>query len=254
MAIYRVNKNISQNDLVYYTGKNGPLCLDLNLMTAAIEIANKEIIKEYEFNKKRLVSLISNIPKKNMSGAFGECYGKCLAILMDGLIAKNMHESSGPDMLPVIPETEMWTKGQEKSYCPFDGFDMKGCVTEEMHFMKVKPSSHHDQTTGVLTVQWRSKSGTFGEIVGIYYTRYLSKEDWKITRVPKNENSKLTSNARLLGSGLEKVRKGWIVVREDISPPRDENLVRLYGLDNYTEIDSQELMRKFKGKSELFDC
>lgn len=241
MGVYKTNKNTHPDDLIYHFSPEGPHRLSIELIVSAIELANEEFKKEYEFNKNRPISLINNIPKKNKSGAVGECFGMALSILMDGIIAKNMHESSGPDMIPRIPETIDWILGTKKEYCPFNGFDMKGCVTEKKQFMKVKPSSHHDQTTSVLTVQWMSSENTFAEIIGVYYTRFLERSDWRMNRVPKNKDSKLTSNAILLSSGIEKVRKGWLAIREDVVLPKSKDAINLYSLDNFDLVDLKKI-------------
>jgi hypothetical protein len=243
MALFRINKNIHPDDLIYYYSPDGPLRLEVESMVAALEFCNCEVRKEYEFNKNRPVSLINNIPRKSLSGALGECFGVSLSIFMGGVIAKNMHESSGPDMVPHIPETQEWTQGLKKDFCPFGGFDMKGSLTTGMHFMKVKPSSHHDQTTQVLTVQWISTDYTCAEIIGLYYTRYLEKSDWKISRIPKNPDAKLTSNARLLSSGMEKVRKGWVAIRDDVVLPKNKDLFQIYSLNDYCLLDSELAFR-----------
>lgn len=241
MGVYRVNKNIKSDDLVFYSTPEVPWRLEIDFMVAALELANSEFRKEYEFNKNRPVSLINNIPKKNLSGSVGECFGRSLSLFMGGRLGKNTHESSGPDMLPCIPETKDWLLGLKKEYCPFEGFDMKGCVTEKMEFMKVKPSSHHDQTNSVLTVQWVSAPNTYAEIVGLYYTRHLERSDWKINMSPKKKDSKLTSNAILLPSGLEKIRKGWVVMRNDVVLPKKKDAMNLYFLNEFAILDSKDI-------------
>lgn len=226
---YLINNNLTPEDLTYYTEDDGlRWVLDIKTLIEAAKIANCEFKKEYEFNKDRPICLLRNVPRKNLSGAVGEALGESYCFLLSGKLGKNPHESGSPDFIPVLEKSRLWFSSPTKDIF-YGGFDTKACLTENGQFAKVKPSSHHDQTTTVLIVQWAFKEG-IPEIIGIYFTNRLVRCDWKISRKPKKKDSKLTSSATIKASGIHKVREGWVFLRDDVKAP-SKNISNTYGLD-----------------------
>jgi hypothetical protein len=225
---YITNKNLTTQDLAYYADNNDETwVIDINILIDAAKLANSEIKKEVNFNKDRPISLLANIPKKNLSGAVGECLGRSYSLLLNGRLGKNPHESGSPDFIPIVEESSSWFSEPTKDIFR-GGFDTKACLTEKGEFTKVKPSSHHDQTTTILTVQWRHDDG-IPEIIGAFFTNSLNSSDWNVSKKPVKEGSKITNSATLKASGVHKIRSGWLFMRGDIKIPSKE-IVNLYNL------------------------
>lgn len=225
---FTINENLSSNDLVYYEGKK-KFRLNVQTVINAIKSANSDIAKQYaDMNNGTYVApLLRNIPLKNLSGAVGECFGEHLCLLL-GNIKKNPHEASAPDFIPIVPSSKKWFSNPTTEYYPYGGFDTKASFTKDKKFTSASASSHHNQTSTVLVVQWTMNSKNVPEIIGVFYTNKLTKKDWRIST--GKVGSKTTNAAALTAKGMDKLRSGWIVIRNDVKIPTQRKLREQYGL------------------------
>lgn len=225
---YIVNENLSSSNLVYYEGKK-KFRIDINKIIAAIESANADIGQQYSDmnNGAYIAPLLRNIPLKNLSGAVGECFGEHLCMFL-GNIKKNPHEASAPDFIPIVPSSKKWFTNPTQEYYPYGGFDTKASYTKDKKFTSANASSHHDQTSTVLVVQWTMSEHNVPEIIGVFYTNQLCKKDWKLSK--GKVGSKTTNAASLTAKGMNKLRSGWIVIRDDVQVPTQKKLREQYGL------------------------
>jgi hypothetical protein len=223
---YIVNSNLKKEELLFYNNEV-QLYIDQNDLINAIEEANEDYVRQYQDLSKYKAPIIKNIPLKNLSGSIGE--GLC-KILSDRwkTITKNPHEAGSPDFIPTVSSSENWTKNPTAKYYPHGGFDTKASYCQDKKFVRVKASSHHDQTTTVLVVQWYLNEKNIPEIIGVFYTNKLTKNDWKISK--GRVGSKTTNAATLTKSGVEKLRYGWIVLNKNVQLPTQKKILVQYGL------------------------
>ena len=238
-AEFIVNKNLSAAQLTFHppTGSSSWI-IDPLLMLQAVIKTNGDILLQMKQNRDwedmGIPALLKHIPLKNLSGAIGECLGSNYCRLCPHDIRRNPHEAGSPDFLPYFTGTEKWIKEPTKTTYKTGGFDAKGVKISGLKFMEVDASSHHDQTTTILVSAWQEIDGE-PQIVGCFYTNELLNSDWKVGSIPKNNGSKPTSSAQLLISGLDKLRRGWIVLHESVTMPRRANDVLKYGLQLLAE-------------------
>lgn len=245
-----INRSLLAAELNFHPSVNGMLWhIDQDIVLSAVIKTNKDMDFQLEehakWEQKDIPTLLGHIPLKNLSGAIGEVLGANYCFLSDQDIRRNPHESGSPDYLPYFTATEEWIKKPTKDAYLHGGFDSKGCKVNEIKFMSVDASSHHDQTSTILVAAWKMEAWSKEswkehpwkekkerpQIVGVFYTNALAKTDWKIGSLPKNNGSKPTSSAQLLLSGLEKLRSGWVVLHKSVSPPtRDKDILK-YRLD-----------------------
>lgn len=222
---YKTNANLTDNDLTYYNGDIS-MRFDPKQLVNAVITANKDIRQQYEDTKNYIASLLMNIPMKNLSGAVGECYGQHLARIT-GNIKKNPHESGAPDFLPITESSKPWFDTPTQKYFTDGGFDTKASYSHNKEFSKVSASSHHDQTSTVLVVQWTFSTDNIPEIIGVFYTNKLTPGDWRLS--VGRPGSKTTNAAAMTASGKDKLRSGWIILRDDMKLPQNK-IRKQYGL------------------------
>lgn len=222
---YKVNLNRTNEALTYYRDNNTHMMLRHDDIVQAIINCNLDIKQQYQDAQSRYTaSLLNNIPLKNLSGAVGECFGQHLAKLTHTL-QKNPHESGAPDFLPRVPSAAEWFTTPTKTYYPDGGFDTKASYSKELKFSEVSASSHHDQTTTVLVVQWIFRNNV-PEIVGIYFTNELTPSDWK--RSVGKPGSKTTNAATLTPTGKHKLRSGWLVLHHTVQLSKNKLIQEQY--------------------------
>lgn len=222
---YKKNTKLTSDDLTYFNGPT-PMRFDIDQLITAVHNTNADIKKQYTDTQKYIASLLRNIPMKNLSGAVGECYGQHLAIITGNLI-KNPHEAGAPDFLPITDSSKPWIDAPTQKYFHDGGFDTKASYSHNKEFSKVSASSHHNQTSTVLVVQWTFNEKLIPEVIGIFYTNQLTPTDWKLS-IGK-PGSKTTNAAAMTSSGKDKLRKGWIILREDMKLPQ-QKIREQYGL------------------------
>lgn len=213
---YKTNTNLSIDDLIYYEGEQ-TMWFDLNDLVHAIHATNEEIQQQYVDSKKYIAPLLMNVPLKNLSGSVGEALGQHVANIT-GTFKKNPHEAGAPDFLPLVESSKSWFDKPTQKYFELGGFDTKASYAADKKFASANASSHHDQTTTVFVVQWTFSANKVPEIIGVYYTNKLTRLDWKLSR--GKVGSKTTNAAMLTASGKDKLRRGWIILREDVKLPR----------------------------------
>lgn len=218
MKSFIVNKKVPSDRLVYYNDTDTIMHLDLDTIKTAILNTNEDIRNQYNDAKKYPAAILVNIPLKNVSGAIGECLGQHIALLTKNII-KNPHESGTPDFIPIVPKSKPWIDNPTREYYSFGGFDTKASFCEHREFMRVGASSHHNQTSTVLVVQWAYDADKIPEVIGVYYTNQLTSDDWKISR--GRVGSKTTNAAALTASGKDKLRNGWLVLSDTVKLPRN---------------------------------
>jgi len=234
---YLINKCLSHGDLRYHPDAEGKsFHLDMDLMLRAAIKANMDFEMQIDqFKKWRsegIVVLWDGILHKNRSGAVGECLGMAYCVLAGSTIAKNPHEAGSPDFFPLLESTRKYVDSPVSDSYRGGGFDTKGCKISDMKFMSVVASSHHKQTNTVLVVAW-SYFGDFPKILAVFFTNGLAEEDWKIGGLPKNDESKPTSSASLLKSGMEKIRMGWMFMHKSVALPHGQENIKRYRLDAF---------------------
>lgn len=222
---YIKNTKLTDADLTYYTGKIS-MQFDVEQLITAATNTNTDIRRQYEDTHKYTASLLRNIPMKNLSGAVGECYGQHLA-LITGNLKKNPHEAGAPDFLPITEVSKPWFENPTQKYFHDGGFDTKASYSPNKEFSKVSASSHHNQTSTVLVIQWTFSTDMIPEVIGVFYTNKLIPTDWKLS-VGK-PGSKTTNAAAMTSTGKDKLRKGWIILRDDMKLPQ-RKIKEEYGL------------------------
>ena len=231
---YTTNKSLTPADLVFHPPTSGlAWAFDIDLMLASVIKTNADLKIQFDQHAKwraaGMVLVLDNIPDKNKSGGIGESLGSAYCMAANSGIRKNPHESGSPDFFPFFEGSRPWFESPTKTTYDIGGFDTKGVKLSTLKFMKVTASSHHTQTSSPLIVAW-SYFGETPQIAGVFYTNKLSVKDWKIGSIPKNDESKPTSSARLLHSGLEKVRAGWMILHKCVELPFEDDAIRRYGL------------------------
>jgi hypothetical protein len=240
---YLINKHLSEEDLRYHPDAEGrSFHLDRDLMLRAAVKANTDFetqINQFErWRREGVVVLWDGILHKNRSGAVGECLGMAYCVLAGSTIAKNPHEAGSPDFFPLLESTQTYLDSPVSDSYKGGGFDAKGCKISDMKFMSVVASSHHRQTNTVLVVAWNYFGG-FPKILSAFFANNLTAEDWKIGSVPKNDNSKPTSSASLLKSGMDKIRMGWMFVHKSVALPHGQENIKRYRLDAFSAFASE---------------
>lgn len=213
---YKKNNKLTNEDLTYYTGETS-MRFNIEQLIAAVNSTNADIRRQYEDTKNYTASLLRNIPMKNLSGAVGECYGQHLANIT-GNLKKNPHEAGAPDFLPITESSRPWFENPTQKYFNDGGFDTKASYSANKEVSKVSATSHHDQTKTVLVIQWAFSDDNIPEVIGVYYTNRLTSSDWRLS-VGK-PGSKTTNAAAMTASGKDKLRKGWIILRNDVKLPQ----------------------------------
>jgi len=232
---YIINKNLAPDDLRYHPDIYGkPQCIDPRLMVEAASKANKDFEKQIKqfraWAKEGMAVLWDGVLEKNRSGAFGECLAAAYCTLSKTRIVKNPHEAASPDFIPLFEGTVSYIeKPTDKAYLG-GGFDAKASKMSDGKFMSIKASSHHKQTTTVLVVGWGYFKG-MPKILSACFSNSLDQDDWKISGIPKGNESKPTSSASLLKSGLDKIRSGWMFVHRSVVLPNRRNDMIKYGID-----------------------
>jgi len=232
---YLTNKTLSPDALRYHPDIGGkPQRIDPRLMVVAAAKANKDFEKQIKRFKawadEGMVVLWDGVLEKNKSGAFGECLAAAYCALSKTSLVKNPHESASPDFIPLFEGTASYIeKPTEKTYLG-GGFDAKASKMSDFKFMSIKASSHHRLTTTVLVVGWGYFKG-MPKILSACFCNNLVQEDWKIGSIPKGDDSKPTSSATLLKSGLDKIRSGWVFVHQSVVLPNRKNDIEKYGIN-----------------------
>jgi hypothetical protein len=231
---YIINKALGAEDLTFHPPTGGASWgFDLGIVLDAVLKTNADLKFQFdrhaEWRAAGMVLILDNIPDKNMSGGVAECLGSAYCQMLSEAVRKNPHESGSPDFFPFFEGSRQWFESPTKDTYAGGGFDTKGVKLSNMRFMGVTASSHHTQTSSPLIAAWRYFDES-PQIIGVFYTNRLSSEDWKIGSIPKDDGSKPTSSARLLLSGLEKVRAGWMILHKCVVLPSDPDDVKKYGL------------------------
>lgn len=229
-----VNHALRASDLRYHADVNGEsYVIDPYLMVEAAVKAAEDFtvqIRQFEeWEKQRRVVLWNHVLEKNKGGAIGECLASAYCNLIANKVVKNPHESGSPDFFPLIDKTRPFIEKPTKNAYLEGGFDAKSSKMPELGFMQIEASSHHRNTSTVLVSGW-NYVGNVPHILACFFCNSLDRSDWKIQSIPKNDESKPTSNARLLPSGKHKLRKNWLFLHKSVVPPREKKNVVEYGL------------------------
>lgn len=231
-----INKELTPDQLSFHPDSNGKKWFfDPEDMLRAVVKTNIDLEYQIRWHIEQRslekVLILDNIPDKNRSGGIGECLGQAYCIVTGNGVKKNPHESGSPDYFPMVEESMPWFKNPTKETYIIGGFDCKGVKTQNSNFNGAKASSHHTQTTSPLVVSWRY-FGEIPQIIGVYYTNEMDEQDWKIGSIPQNNGSKPTSAARLLNTGIDKLRKGWMVLHKSVVLPSKEEDIEKYKLES----------------------
>lgn len=229
-----INRGLTADELRYHPDVDGQqFVIEIDLMAqAAIKATADFAVQIAQFKKwteQGMAVLWDHVMHKNRSGAVGECLGAAYCQLLNQRVVKNPHESGSPDFFPLIKETKSYLETPTKDSYLDGGFDAKGCKIPDMSFMKIEASSHHRQTTTVLVTAWNYVKDV-PQIIGCMFANDLNKDDWKISSIPKNDESKPTSSARLLPSGVDKLRRRWLFMHKSVRPPRSKKDLERYSL------------------------
>lgn len=221
-----VNPLLNDDDLLYHKDDEVTMRFNIDDVIKSITNTNNDIRMQYEDAQKYPAALLRNIPLKNLSGAVGECFGQHLALITK-TIKKNPHEAGAPDFLPSVPSSQPWFDNPTQKYYSNGGFDTKASFSDSRKFVGVAASSHHNQTSTVLVVQWSFSEENIPEIIGVFYTNKLTPSDWKLS-IGK-PGSKTTNAAVLTAEGKDKLRKGWVVLHKSVTLPKRNNIKEQYG-------------------------
>jgi len=232
---YVTNQNLTKEDLKFHPdSQDKTWFFDLDKMKTAVLKTNMDLYFQFQqheiWRNDGKVLILDHIPDKNKSGGIGECLGTSYCQITNNNVRKNPHESGSPDFIPFFEDSRYIFDAPTKETYKLGGFDSKGVKLRTMRFMDVKASSHHTQTSSPLVTAW-NYFNEVPQIIGVFYTSRLTEEDWKKVSSSKNSNSKLTSNARLLSSGLEKIRMGWLILHNSLKYPHDKKLLIRYNLN-----------------------
>jgi hypothetical protein len=111
------------------------------------------------------------------------------------------------------------------------GFDTKGCMIAGRLFTSMKPSSHHTQTSSILLSSW-DYEGDFPKILSVCYSNDINENDWKAApqtqpETEEGKSKKITNSAYFLPSGMEKIRRNWLILHKSVKPPKaPEDIVK----------------------------
>jgi hypothetical protein len=229
------NHGLTADELRYHPDVGGEsFVVDVETMLEAAIKATKDFavqIRQFDrWARKGRVVLWHNILEKNKGGAVGECLAAAYSQLIGDRLVKNPHESGSPDFFPLLESTIPFLNKPTKDEYEEGGIHCKSNRPPNLGFMEMEPSSHHRQTSSVLLTGW-SYSGNLPQILACFYCNTLNVSDWKIGSIPKSDESKPTSSARLLPSGKEKIRRNWIFLHKSIRLPRDESHIEEYRLE-----------------------
>jgi hypothetical protein len=230
-----VNKGLAPERLLFHPDSSGKKWFfDPEDMLKAVLKTNADLEFQIKWHIEQrelgVVLILDNIPDKNRSGGIGECLGQAYCMIVGGVVKKNPHESGSPDFFPVVKESMPWFKEPKKDTYTIGGFDTKGVKIQNSNFTGAKASSHHTQTSSPLVVAWRYFD-EIPQIIGVYYTNEMDEKDWKIGSIPQDNGSKPTSSARLLNTGIDKLRKGWMILHKSIVLPSKKEDVERYNLE-----------------------
>lgn len=235
-----INNNLAIEDLRYHADVDGSsYVIEPELMVRAAIKATEDFaiqIQQFEeWERQKRVVLWNHVLEKNKGGAVGECLASAYCELLGGKVVKNPHESGSPDFFPLIENTKAFLSAPTRKAYLDGGFDAKSSKIPDLGFMQIEASSHHRNTSTVLVSGW-NYVGKVPHILACFFCNSLDKSDWKIQSIPTNDESKPTSNARLLPSGRHKIRKNWVFLHKSVVPPREKKNILEYGLVPLLEI------------------
>jgi hypothetical protein len=239
-----INPRILESNLVYHPEVNGnKFVLDPETMIGAmIEMSRCIRIQFDQFDVWRrsmpVPPIWDGVLPKNKNGAYAECLGITLCSILDkqGIrLIKNSVESGSPDFFPECEHSDKYIENPEEfegKYYHVGGLETKSCQCRT--FMKAKPSSHHRMTNNAMTVMieyFEECVDPMPWFMGLLFANNLKQEDWSETSKPKDAKSRLTNSSRLLPSGLEKCRMGWVVLHKYMKLPESKKDIEKYGLE-----------------------
>lgn len=243
---YIINQSISRDELRFHPDTDGQVNeLDTNILLRALiksnEYAEIQISKFNEWKKEGMPSLWDLIPPKNRSGSMGEMLGVVYCSEAGIKIVKNPKEAGSPDFFPLCEQTEAYmadsdTKKEgdkKKNTYEGGGFDTKGCMISGRLFTSMKPSSHHTQTSSILLSSW-DYEGDFPKILSVCYSNEIDENDWKpATQTQNGQSKKITNSAYFLPSGMEKIRRNWLILHKSVKPPKASEDIFKWRLESF---------------------
>jgi hypothetical protein len=240
---YIINQSISREELRFHPDTDGQVNeLDPNILLQALiksnEYAEFQIGEFNNWKKKGMPSLWDLIPPKNKSGSMGEMLGVVYCSIAGIKIVKNPKEAGSPDFFPLCEQTKAYMANSEKkegdkkkNTYTGGGFDTKGCMIAGRLFTSMKPSSHHTQTSSILLSSW-DYEGDFPKILSVCYSNDINENDWKAApqtqpETEEGKSKKITNSAYFLPSGMEKIRRNWLILHKSVKPPKaPEDIVK----------------------------
>jgi hypothetical protein len=209
------------------------------------------------------VDIFSILGMRNLSAFIGELFAKSLAKESNNQFIKNPHQDGYPDLLLMDKRGielygEIKARGGLRDKSPFSpfsngGIEIKatcGSVPTPTQCAKLgieKPDmgetriavmrgydwkAHHRETNNLVGILWDFLDGV-PHIVAVFFGNTLTENDWGKIVQPREGGGRTTSVSIMPRSGVSKMYKNWIAVKEDhryvkfINEYNSGNLIKL---------------------------
>ena len=192
------------------------------------------------------VDIFAILGMRNLSAFIGELYVKSLIKMSKGKFINNPHQDGYPDLLLMndggkIAFEKLRLAGRLRDKAPFSPFEYGGIevkatcgsVPTPKDCAKMgaqKPDmgderiglvkgydwkAHHRETNNLIGIYWDFQSGV-PYIFGVFFGNSLTEDDWGKIVQPKADGGRTTSVSIMKRSGVTKMYKNWIIVKDDI--------------------------------------
>ena len=250
---YLVNKSA---DTCLISGSENKTVLDKALFERALTDVDSVIKKIMDDIP---VDIFSILGMRNLSAFVGELFARSIAKEANGLFISNPHQDGYPDLLLMDTHGQKLYEALIKSvklrdkapFSPFPngGLEIKAtcgsvptptqCAKKDIekpdmgdtriHTMRAYDwKAHHRETNNLIGILWDFNNHA-PEIVAVFFGNHLTEADWGKIVQPKEGGGRTTSVSIMTRSGVEKMYKNWIIVKND---PRYIDFLNKYNHGN----------------------
>ena len=236
---YLINSKANTN---FKSGSGNDETVDLLIFEKALHDVHNVIDK---ITKDIPVDIFSILGMRNLSAFIGEIFAMSLAKESKNRFIKNPHQDGYPDLLlmdkvGIKLYEEIRSRGGLRDKSPFSpfpngGVEIKatcGSVPTPTQCAKLgieKPDmgetriavmrgydwkAHHRETNNLVGVLWDFLDGV-PYIVAVFFGNTLTENDWGKIVQPREGGGRTTSVSIMPRSGVNKMYKNWIAVKED---------------------------------------
>lgn len=250
----------SKANTTFTSGSGNEETIDILIFEKALHDVHNVVDK---ITKDIPVDIFSILGMRNLSAFIGELFAKSLAKESNNRFIKNPHQDGYPDLLLMDKRgiklyEEIRAKGGLRDKSPFSpfsngGIEIKatcGSVPTPTQCAKLgieKPDmgetriavmrgydwkAHHRETNNLVGILWDFLDGV-PHIVAVFFGNTLTENDWGKIVQPREGGGRTTSVSIMPRSGVNKMYKNWIAVKEDhryvqfINEYNSGNLIKL---------------------------